>query len=155
MEAVPPTGSSGNLAKETEKFLHEQIPITRTMGVTVESCSEERLVLSAPLEVNHNHLGTAFGGSLASVAVLAGYSMLWVKLGNRNCHIVIRDSKVRYLHPVQGDIRAVCRMPEPATWSAFMKRFHERGKARIRLKVFIEEDGRSCVEFDGEYVAIA
>jgi len=40
------------------------MPITRAMGVRVEDYGGRRLVLSAPLEANFNHLGTAFGGSL-------------------------------------------------------------------------------------------
>ncbi len=55
-----------------ESYLHREIPITAAMGIRVESYNEKELVLTAPLEPNHNHLGTAFGGSLSAIATLAG-----------------------------------------------------------------------------------
>jgi thioesterase domain-containing protein len=146
--------SEETLRRDTEAFLHEQIPISRAMGVAVEDCAPERLVLTAPLDVNHNHLGTAFGGSLGAIATLAGYTLLWVRMAKRNSHIVIRDSRIRYNHPVKRQIRAVCQEPDPEKFGAFMKCFREKGKARIRLRVSIVEEGRACVEFEGEFVAM-
>ena len=85
---------------ETEAFLHAKIPLARAMGVRVERCDSEALVLTAPLEPNHNHLGTAFGGSLAALATLAGYAFLWRELRDPDAHIVIRRSELDYRHPV-------------------------------------------------------
>ncbi|RYD36752.1 MAG: DUF4442 domain-containing protein [Verrucomicrobiaceae bacterium] len=143
------------LRKETEEFLHEQIPISRAMGVRLEDCDVGKLALVAPLDVNHNHLGTAFGGSLGAVATLAGYTLLWVRMAERNSHIVIRDSRIRYLHPVRQEIRAICHEPDGKKFAAFMKCFREKGKARIRLKVTVSEADRTCLEFEGEFVAMA
>ncbi|TDU81127.1 thioesterase domain-containing protein [Prosthecobacter fusiformis] len=139
---------------ETELFLHQQIPLTHAMGVRVESYDEKQLVLTAPLEPNHNHLGTAFGGSLSALATLAGYSLLWLLLGDRSAHIVIRESAIRYRHPVTRTLRAICHHPDPAALSAFRTIFEETGKARLTLQVTIEEDERTCVEFTGEFVAL-
>jgi thioesterase domain-containing protein len=141
-------------SRETETFLHRQIPLSRAMGVAVEESTEERFVLTAPLAANRNHLGTAFGGSLSAIATLAGYGMLWLRLGDSDAHIVIKSSSIRYLHPVRGDIRAVCETPDPETFSGFLDTFVRKGKARIRLEVEMVEDGRECVRFSGEFVAM-
>lgn len=138
----------------TERFLHEQIPLTRAMGVKVESHDARGLVLGAPLEANHNHLGTAFGGSLAALATLAGYALLWLELGNRDAHLVIRRSELDYRHPVTGPLRAICRKPPEAELDAFRTTFAKAGKARIRLGVTVEEAGRVCMAFEGTFVAI-
>lgn len=138
----------------TERFLHEQIPLTRAMGVKVESHDARGLVLGAPLEANHNHLGTAFGGSLAALATLAGYALLWLELGNRDAHIVIRRSELDYRHPVTGPLRAICRKPPEAELAAFRSTFAKAGKARVRLEVTVEEQGRVCMAFVGTFVAI-
>ncbi|MEO5913749.1 MAG: YiiD C-terminal domain-containing protein [Luteolibacter sp.] len=142
------------IRRETTKFLHEQIPITKAMGVEVESIAGGSLVLTAPLAANHNHLGTAFGGSLGAIATLAGYGLLWLQLGDRSAHIVIKSSSLRYLHPVRGGIRAVCKAPDGELLAEFKAAFAKKDKARIRLVVTIEEDDRVCVEFEGEYVAM-
>jgi thioesterase domain-containing protein len=138
----------------TERFLHEQIPLTRAMGVKVESHDARGLVLGAPLAANHNHLGTAFGGSLAALATLAGYALLWLELGNRDAHIVIRRSELDYRHPVTGPLRAICRKPPDAELDAFRATFAKTGKARVRLEVTVEEQGRVCMAFVGTFVAI-
>jgi thioesterase domain-containing protein len=138
----------------TERFFHEQIPLTKAMGVRVEAHDGKQLVLTAPLEANHNHLGTAFGGSLAALATLAGYGLLWLELGNRDAHIVIRRSELDYRHPVTGPLWAICRKPSEAELAAFRTTFAKAGKARVRLAVTVEEAGRVCVTFTGTFVAI-
>jgi len=139
---------------ETERFFHGKIPLTKAMGVRVESHDSGGLVLTAPLDANHNHLGTAFGGSLAALATLAGYGLLWLELGNRNAHIVIRRSELDYRHPVTGPLRAICRKPPEAELATFRTTFAKAGKARIRLEVTVEEAGRVCMTFVGTFVAI-
>jgi thioesterase domain-containing protein len=139
---------------ETEAYLYAKIPITRAMGAKVESYDGGSLVMTAPLEVNHNHLGTAFGGSLAAVATLAGYALLWLKLGDRESHIVIRKSSTEYLRPVRKEIRAICHAPSDTAFRAFQTTFARAGKARLWLEVSVEEDGEVCMTYRGLYVAL-
>lgn len=141
--------------QEIEAFLHTQIPITHAMGVRVESADADKLVLTAPLTLNHNHLGTAFGGSLAAVATLAGYAFLWLELEDRAAHVVIAESSLSYRRPVKGDIRAVCRRPDEAALASFKAAYAQKGKARIDLKVTVETEagGEAALEFRGSFVA--
>jgi len=143
-----------SLVVQTQELLHAKIPITRAMGVKVEDYDGERLVLSAPLEANINHLGTAFGGSLNALAVLSGYGLLWLVLQDTECHIVIRESSISYDRPVRGEIRATCVRPQAEALAEFKKTFHERGRARIALTATIEDAGATCVRFRGTFVAM-
>lgn len=140
--------------RETEKFFHQQIPITRAMGVRVAAYDGQRFTLVAPIALNFNHLGTAFGGSLSAVATLAGYGLLWLELRDRTCHLVIRQSSLSFRRPVRKEIVATCRRPDEATLRAFKEAFAQRDKARIGLDVTIEEDGLVAVEFHGVFVAL-
>src|SRR5690606_32325418 len=106
--------------KELEEHLHSSIPVSGLMGIRVDSCADGEIILTAPLSINHNHLGTAFGGSLAVLATLAGYCALWTALGKKDTHIVIRRSNIEYVRPVTGDIRAICRIPPGALNEAFL-----------------------------------
>ena len=139
---------------ETTAYLHEQIPLTRAMGVKVAAFDGAQLVLTAPLAQNHNHLGTAFGGSLNALATLAGYALLWLQLQDRTAHIVIRKSSVQFHHPVRGELRAECRIPEETVLAEFRRAFARKGKARLELRVEIVEDGSVAVEFTGTFVAV-
>ena len=143
-----------NLALRIQELLNSKIPITRAMGVRVEDYDGERLALSAPLDLNVNHLGTAFGGSLNALAVLSGYGLLWLELQDTECHIVIRRSSISYEHPVRGELRAICVRPEAQTLARFKETFHQTGRARITLSATIEDDGIVAVRFEGTFVAM-
>ena len=146
--------SSGETAKDLENYLHEAIPLSALMGILVDECAEGGVTLTAPLSINHNHLGTAFGGSLAALATLTGYCALWTALGNKDAHIVIRRSNFEYLRPVTGDLRATCKLPQQGISESFTNQFRKHGKARMNLDVVISENGNDCVHFTGEFVAI-
>ena len=143
-----------SLVEQIQELLHIKIPITRVMGVRVEDYDGERLVLSAPLEANVNHLGTAFGGSLHALAVLSGYGLLWLELKDTECHIVIRRSSISYERPVRGELRATCVRPREVVLEEFKQTFRQKGKARIALTAAIEDQGEVAVRFEGIFVAI-
>ena len=143
-----------SLVRQIQELLHSKIPITRAMGVQVEDYDGARLILSAPLAANVNHLGTAFGGSLNALAVLSGYGLLWLELQEAECHIVIRDSAISYERPVRGALRAICVRPEAAALAQFKQTFQQKGKARIALSATIEDQGITAVRFQGTFVAL-
>jgi thioesterase domain-containing protein len=144
-----------NNAAELERFLHEKIPLTVAMGVHVAECTEERLVLTAPLAPNRNHLGTAFGGSLHALATLSGYSLLWWLLREPEAHIVIRESTILYDKPVRGDLRATCQSPSMKELERFRRDFARKGKARVELEAVIEYHAEVAARFRATFVAIS
>ena len=66
--------------RATENFFHDKIPLTRAMGIRVVADDRHRFAIEAPVGLNHNHLQTAFGGSINAVATLAGYGFLWLEV---------------------------------------------------------------------------
>jgi thioesterase domain-containing protein len=140
--------------RQIERFLHAKIPLTAAMGVAVEAWNEDGLILTAPLEPNHNHLGTAFGGSLATLLILSGYALLWLEMGDAESHIVVRKTSLDYLRPVNGTLRAVCARPAPDALAVFKETFARRGKGRLELHATIESEGETAVEFQGTFVAL-
>jgi len=143
------------LLKQIQDVLHTRIPITRIMGVRVEDYDGERIIVTAPLSQNVNHMGTAFGGSLNTLAVLSGYALLWLELQDDECHIVLRESSISYERPVRGELRAICVRPEKEALQQFKQAFLQIGKARISLSATIEDDGITAVRFKGLFVAVA
>lgn len=140
--------------REIEEFFHQKIPLTAAMGIRVESYDGEQLVLTAPLEINHNHLGTAFGGSLGALAMLAGYGLVWLMFDGNEGHVVVRDASISFRQPVRGELRAVCRLPDEADVEAFKSKFQSDGSARIHLAVALEEGHRVAATFEGTFVAM-
>ena len=139
--------------RKTQAYFHEQIPITRAMGVRVVANDENGFVIEAPVALNSNHLRTAFGGSINAVATLAAYGFLWLELNDASVHVVVAESSIRFLRPVRETIRAVCRRPAAEDLAAFQDQFAAKRKARITLRVNMIEAGETAAEFEGTFVA--
>lgn len=136
-----------------EKFLHEQIPITRAMGLRVVANDENGFVVEAPVALNSNHLRTGFGGSINAVATLAAYGFLWVELNEAAAHVVVAESSIRFLRPVRETIRAICQRPDANELATFRAEFAAKRKARMDLRVQVMEAGETAAEFKGSFVA--
>src|SRR5215813_9400375 len=89
-------------------ILRTEMPVTQHLGIEVAGYRGGVLSLRAPLAANVNHKGTAFGGSLNVIATLACWSSLWMALLEQRVagEIVIQDSSIRYLRPVNADFTA-------------------------------------------------
>lgn len=145
------------LAQLLQSVLHQDIPLTRDMGVEVISWQNHQLRLHLPLAQNINHKSTLFGGSLYCGAVLAGWGWLYLRLkeaGIDDGHIVIQDGQIQYPLPVKRDGVAICDAPDDASWDRFLKMYQRRGLARLALKTRIVAEGSDepAVEFVGQYV---
>lgn len=143
-----------------ELFLHEMIPLAKSMGVAVEMSDEQKLVLAAPLEPNKNSINTAFGGSLVSLATLAGYGVVWElmrEVGEKkpSWRIVVKESKASYRRPVIGDLRAICERPAKAAIDEFRAALERYGQAKLKLHARIVEDGNTAVDFQAAFVVVA
>jgi len=138
---------------ELREVLHREIPLTRAMGLEVDSYDGNCLVLAAPLLPNTNHKDTAFGGSLYSLAVLAGWGLLHLKLKQREvpAHIVIRHSQIDYIRPVTDDIKAMCCFQSDQQVDALINAYLKKNLAGIRLNAIIKQGGNDAVFFSGKY----
>lgn len=142
------------LARRIQSIWDERIPLTGHMGVRIERLDADGLVLAAPLGPNVNHMGTGFGGSLASVATLTGWGLTQVLTSHiEGVHVVVRESRLRYRATVNGDFLATCAFPDAAIIDGFRGRMASKGRARIQLQVVLSSDGRTCLELDGDFAA--
>lgn len=148
---IAPDKSGGT---RLEAYLHAHIPLVRSMQVKVDAWCEDGLSISAPLAANINHEGSAFGGSLESLAVLACWGMVWLLLEQQpGMHIVVAESHTRFLQPVRGRLHAHCPMPEEAVLRAFRDTLQQHHTARIELQSRIIENDRTCASFEGQFAA--
>jgi thioesterase domain-containing protein len=139
-----------------QAYLHEHIPISAAMGVEVRVARDDEVRLWAPLDVNINHRSTVFGGSAAAIAILAGWSLLHVRLGHsgHGSRIVIQRSTIDYTHPIDGDFEAVATAPPAAEWDRFIRTLTRRGRGRIELVAEMRLNGRKVGDCTGTYVIL-
>ncbi len=141
-----------------EHFLHEMIPLAKAMEVGVEVSDNHALVLTAPKERNKNSLNTAFGGSLVSLATLAGYGVVWELMRDEKdgtkpeWHIVVKESRAAYRRPVIGDLRAICERPAQAAVTEFKEALARYGKAKLKLRARVIESGHTAVDVTAAFV---
>ena len=138
-----------------QERIDREIMLAKPMGVIVESADDLSLVLRAPLAPNANHKGTAFGGSLYSLAVLAGWAWLTRFLATRklDAEAVIQESSMRFLKPVHGEMRACLEIPAAADIDKFQKMLVRADRGRIRLQVKMHEGSALATIFDGLFAA--
>lgn len=136
-------------------FLHNNIPLTAAMQVEVRECGENRLLIAAPLAPNRNHHGTAFGGSLAVLGIIACWSLLHHALTRRGiaAKLVVQKNECEYFEPVGGEILAHSTLPA-VEWEAFVSTLQQKKRARIVLQSEIHAGTRAAVKSTGTFVAI-
>lgn len=142
---------------EVEAYLKEHIPLSAGMGVRVLEAGPGGVAIEVPLEPNLNHRSTAFGGSVAALAILAGWTLVHLRLRAEGLvtHTVIQSSDVRYDAPIHGDFRAVTEPVEPRAWERFTRAVRKHGKGRLHVSTAVLADGIPAATFTGAYVAVA
>ncbi len=143
------------ISKTIDKMIRGAIPIARTMEIHVVDSDPHRMELDAPLSGNHNDKGTAFAGSLYSLAVLCGWAYVNRILLDHGLTAIamVADSTMQYLRPVRADYRSSCECRDDAAIGELAKAVKTEGKGSINLETTVTADGVVCARFTGRYVA--
>lgn len=122
-------------ASSLERYLRETIPLARAIDVRVIGYDGYRLALSAPLAPNVNDKGCAFGGSSASLLLLAGWGLTTLKLAEAglDADVYVQENSMFYLEPVWGEMVGEAFAPEDP-WDTFFATLRARGRARVLLE---------------------
>lgn len=141
---------------ELQIYLHDHIPLSKAMDVSVVSIAADAVVLRAPLGPNINHRETVFGGSASAVAILACWSLLHLRLtaAGLESRVVIQRNTMDYLAPISGAFTARSSFEAGANWDAFVKMLGRKGRARISIGAVLEFEGREAGRLTGEFVAL-
>jgi thioesterase domain-containing protein len=142
---------------QLEAYLHEHIPLSAAMGIRVTALSGSGVTLLAPLAPNINHRHTAFGGSIASIATLAAWSLVHTRLtdGGRPSRVVVMSSQIDYHAPATGEFSARCDAPSESDWTRFVAVLDRKGRARLELTSTVHSEGILAATLTGSFVALA
>lgn len=146
--------STDDLRRLTQTVRRE-IPLAGAMEIEALFFDARGLCLRAPLAPNVNHKLTAFGGSLANVATLAGWGLvqLLVRELGFPVIVVIQECRVQYLQPVASDIEALALLPDADRIDKFLRTLTRHGRARLEIDAHIPANGEPAVIFSGQFVA--
>jgi len=137
-----------------EEIIHTQIPVVKDMGIELSGFNGTEIKLKAPLDKNINHRFSAFGGSIYSVAVLAGYGLIFLNLRKRNLnpHIVVHKSNVVYKAPILKDFEAICKIENNKEFNEFIQYYNENKKSRFELTSNVIIDNRIAFTMQAKFV---
>jgi thioesterase domain-containing protein len=141
---------------EVQQYLYDHIPLSKAMQVSVIALSDSEVILSAPLAPNINHRDTVFGGSASALAILAAWSLLYLRLRNAGVEsrIVIQRNTMDYQLPMDGEFFARSSLTHPEEWDRFMRMLTSKGRARISVSSTTEFEGKVTGQLVGEFVAL-
>lgn len=135
--------------------LHNEIPLTKMMDIQIKDYNNTSLITTAPLEININDKGTAFGGSLSTMTIISSWSMCWLisqELGYDSKNIVVIKNENSYKRPVKKDLVCETFKPNKEEIEILKNKLEEKGSASIKIQSQIIEDNEVCVDFVGTYV---
>lgn len=144
-----------------QQRINDTIPLTRALAVTAQHYDGQTLVVTAPLEPNHNHQGTGFGGSLYSVAVVAAWGCVELKLVDFGLtgNVVVQSGEMSYAAPVESDFVAVGQLPGERDLERLHKSLQRHGKGRLTVSAAVyaksesgEPEGEALASFEGRFV---
>ncbi len=140
-----------------EQILTQKIPLGAAMTLSVSRLDREGIVLAAPLKPNVNDKGSAFGGALASIMILAGWSLprLLLYRHGLEADLVIGRCAMRFIAPVQGDFSAHCRWPQAAEQAGFVQQLQDNPRARLALAPELVYQGRVVATLEARYSALS
>ncbi|PKL96192.1 MAG: thioesterase [Gammaproteobacteria bacterium HGW-Gammaproteobacteria-8] len=142
-----------------EQVLTGQIPLGAAMALEIQRLDDRGIVLRAPLAPNVNDKGTAFGGALVSLMILAGWSLprLALRRAGLAAELVIGRCEVRFLKPVTGALLAECDWPPAPEVEAFSKQLAATGRGRLELapRIVTADDKELAASLQARYAGLA
>ncbi|MFT4045117.1 MAG: YiiD C-terminal domain-containing protein [Solimonas sp.] len=134
-------------------FLHEQIPLTAAMALRVTQAEARHLRIVAPLAPNRNPHGTVFGGSLATLGIVAGWTLLYRALSAARlpASLVIQHYDCDYLAPADREFTAAAHLPDD--WPRFIQTLRTKQRARCDVAVQLSCDDRVVLTATARYAA--
>lgn len=127
------------------------------MRVRVVAVTANRIVLRAPLQPNRNHQQTAFGGSISTLALLAGWALVHARLEAEGVahNLVVKDQETSYLHAITDPLVAEATLKSEADWVRFTKTMKRHHKAAITVGAELKQGTTPAARFRATFVAFA
>jgi thioesterase domain-containing protein len=132
--------------------LHQGFPLLKAMQVQLLG-NASNWALAAPYGPNQNDHDSVFGGSISTLATIAGW--LWLSdLAGPECEVVIQSGSTDFLQPLQQDLLARVIAPDAAAVQRFNHTLQRKGRARMALQVTVgDREGAIAARFSAQYVA--
>lgn len=141
-----------------QEYIYRHIPIVEANHFVVSEATTSIVRVSGRYAEHLNHRKSVFGGSIASAATLAAWSLVRMKTEalDPNAIIVVRRQSVDFRKPVVRDFAATTLPLGDAILSRFESLYRKFGRAKIHVEVIVThaDSDESLASLTGDFVVI-
>lgn len=130
-----------------------ETPLAAAMQVQAMGWDGQQLTLAVPLPPNVNDKGTAFAGSLASLASLTGWALLtlWAEERYGPCQVAVYHSDIFYRKPITSGFSASAALPAADALVVAEQALLEHGRAKLALAISLAGSEGEAVTMKAKY----
>ncbi|MEZ5537110.1 MAG: YiiD C-terminal domain-containing protein [Thiolinea sp.] len=134
-----------------QQTIHDTIPISKHMGFTISSLSGQQIKVTAPLPNNINIHGTAFAGSIYTIATLTAWGLAYSILQDNNIEadLVLGEAHIKYRTPIKNDLLCMANINDE-NHKAFINKLNQKARGRLQIIVNIND----AAQWEGKLIAI-
>lgn len=124
--------------------IHRLIPIVAAMQIEVVEAEGNAAAARMPSGPNVNHFGTAYAGSLFTVAELLGGVLAGTALAAEGGVPLVKRVEIDFLRPATTDVVARTEISD-AEVARVLAEYAERGKSDFELVTDVTDEGGTVV----------
>lgn len=103
---------SEDLRRRKMRSLETGHPLLAASGLEVLDLDPGYARVRMPIEVNANHIGTFYAGSLVVLAEVTGAALFTGSFDSKRFYPIVKDIKTKFLRPATSDVVAEARLSE-------------------------------------------
>lgn len=117
------------------------------MQFSIDSLDERSICVTAPLAPNINIHGTAFAGSIYSVAVLTGWALCthMLEQAGIDAELVVAKAEIRYRAPIGASLVCATQAPS-AECEQFLDGARRQGKGVLELEIAVGDNRQALLK---------
>ncbi|MGL4307199.1 MAG: YiiD C-terminal domain-containing protein [Mycobacteriaceae bacterium] len=145
------TDLTNSAVVEMNMLMGKLIPLVGSTGVYVTELESGLATAELPPEVNGNHIGTIYAGSLFVLAEVLGGIICWETFDRNIYYPIVKDLHIKFSTPARGKIKATARLGSHEI-QEINSQVASRGKADFALNVdLIDANGTVVAVSNGVY----
>ncbi|WP_144392811.1 YiiD C-terminal domain-containing protein [Pleionea sediminis] len=142
------------LAKDywTQK-IHTEIPATKLLNIQIDSLDPDAISVSAPYELNCNGHQTGFAGSIYTLGITTGWTLISNRLKEEGIEatVVAGQADIKYKEPLRGDLIAHTSFPESHPNEKWQIKWKAGRSSRQRLRIGIGNGNIEAAEINATF----
>lgn len=151
MTMSPTSSSDVGLVELFNSVIEQAVPAMHGLGIRVVELVPGRVVATAPLAGNANHMGTLYAGTLFGLGEMLGGALFAGGFDVERFYPTVKDVQIRFLRPARTDVRAEASLSD-VDLNRLRLQAEQEGKAEFVLEASITDaDGTVVATTIGTY----